>query len=168
MNDMKAVYLCGFMGCGKSTVGKILASKCGCEFIDMDDYIVEREGMTIPQIFADKGEQYFRDTETAVIGELTEKKCVIACGGGAMLKKENADIAAENGIVVYIDITFEACYARISGDTNRPLVMNNSKEQLEDIYNGRVPIYKKNSNIIIDGNGTADEIADRIYNAITY
>ncbi|MBQ7980469.1 MAG: shikimate kinase [Oscillospiraceae bacterium] len=165
---MKSVYLCGFMGCGKSTIGKILAKKSGCGFIDMDDYIVEREGMTIPQIFAEKGEQYFRDTETAVIRELAEKNAVIACGGGAMLKKENADIAAENGIVVYIDIPFEICYGRISGDTNRPLVVNNTKEQLEEIYKGRVPVYKANSTITVDGVGSADEIAARIADAIKY
>ncbi len=165
---MKAVYLCGFMGCGKSTVGKILARKNGCGFIDMDDYIVERERMTIPQIFAEKGEKYFRDTETAVIGELAEKGAVIACGGGAMLKKENAEIASGNGIVVYIDIPFEACYERISGDSNRPLVMNNTKEQLEEIYNGRVPIYRENSNISVDGIGSADEIAARIAEAVKY
>jgi len=166
MNDMKAVYLCGFMGCGKSTVGKILARRCGCGFIDMDDYIVDREGMTIPQIFADKGEKYFRDTETAVIRELAEKNCIIACGGGAMLKSENADIAGKNGTVVYIDIPFEACYERISGDTNRPLVMNNSKEQLEEIYNGRVPVYKVNSTVAVDGTGSPDEVASRIYDVV--
>lgn len=165
---MKTVYLCGFMGCGKSTIGKILARKNGCGFVDMDDYIVEREGMTIPQIFAEKGEKYFRETETAVIGELAQKSCVIACGGGAMLKKENADIASKNGVVVYIDIPFEVCYERISGDTNRPLVMNNTKEQLEEIYNGRVPIYKANSTITVDGIGSADEIAARIIEAIKY
>ena len=165
---MKPVYLCGFMGCGKSTVGKILARKNGCSFIDMDDYIVEREGMTIPQIFSEKGEKYFRDTETAVIGELAEKGAVIACGGGAMLKKENAEIASENGIVVYIDIPFEVCYGRISGDTNRPLVMNNTKEQLEEIYNDRVPVYRTNSTATVDGVGTADEVAERIAEAIKY
>lgn len=165
---MKSVYLCGFMGCGKSTIGKILARKCGCGFIDMDDYIVDREGMTIPQIFAYKGEKYFRDTETAVIGELAKKQCIIACGGGAMLKKENADIASENGIIIYIDIPFEACYERIAGDRNRPLVMNNSKEQLEEIYNGRVPIYKENSTAAVDGLGSADEVAARILDAVKY
>ncbi len=165
---MKTVYLCGFMGCGKSTVGKILARRSGCGFIDMDDYIVEREGMTIPQIFADKGEKYFRDTETAVIRELGDKNAVIACGGGAMLKRENADIAAENGVVVYIDIPFEVCYERICDDTNRPLVVNNSKEQLEEIYNGRIPVYKANSAITVDGVGTADEVAARIAEKIRY
>ncbi len=165
---MKAIYLCGFMGCGKSTVGKVLAKKIGYGFIDMDDYIVEREKMSIPQIFAEKGEKYFRDTETAVIGELAQKGAVIACGGGAMLKKENADIAAENGIVVYIDIPFEACYERISGDGNRPLVVNNTKEQLEEIYNGRIPVYRANSTITIDGLGSAEEVASRIDEAIRY
>ncbi|MBQ5318154.1 MAG: shikimate kinase [Oscillospiraceae bacterium] len=165
---MKSIYLCGFMGCGKSTIGKILARKNGCGFIDMDDYIVEREEMTIPQIFSEKGEQYFRSTETAVIRELSKKNAVIACGGGAMLKKENAEIASENGIVVYIEIPFDVCYNRISGDANRPLVVNNTKEQLEEIYNGRVPVYKSHSTVTVDGVGSADEIAERICNAIKY
>lgn len=165
---MKSIYLCGFMGCGKSTIGKVLARKNGCGFIDMDDYIVEREGMSIPQIFAEKGEKYFRDTETAVIRELADKNAVIACGGGAMLKKENAEIASKTGIVIYIDIPFEACYGRISGDTNRPLVVNNSKEQLEELYNGRAPVYRENSNVSVDGIGSAEEVAARIAEAVKY
>ena len=163
---MKAVYLCGFMGCGKTTVGKILARKLGCEFYDMDEYIVEREGMKIPEIFAEKGERYFRDTETAAIKELAENKGIIACGGGAMLKKENAEIAAENGITVYIDVPFEVCYGRISGDKNRPIVMSNTKEELEFIYDSRIPLYRENSTVTVSGDGTAEEIAERISDAI--
>ena len=159
---MKAVYLCGFMGCGKSTIGKILARKCGCGFFDMDDYIVEREGMKIPQIFAEKGEKYFRDTETEAIRELAQKSGVIACGGGAMLKKENAEIANESGTVVYIDVPFETCYSRISGDTNRPLVMNNTKDGLEEIYKNRVSVYDANSAVTVSGEGSPEEIACRI------
>ena len=124
---MRSVYLCGFMGCGKTTVGKILAEKLDCGFYDMDEYIVEREKMKIPQIFAEKGERYFREAETAAIRELSESKGIIACGGGAMLKKENAAIASENGVIVYIDVPFEECYSRISGDNNRPIVMSNTK-----------------------------------------
>ncbi len=159
---MKSVYLCGFMGCGKSTVGKILAEKLGCGFYDMDEYIVEREKMKIPQIFAEKGEKYFRETETAVIGELAGMGGIIACGGGAMLKKENASIASENGVIIYIDVPFEICYGRISGDRNRPIVMNNTKEELEFIYDSRVPVYKENSTFTVSGGGSAEEIADRI------
>lgn len=159
---MKAIYLCGFMGCGKTTVGKILSRKLNCDFIDMDDYIVKREKMTIPQIFSEKGEQYFRETETEVIKELAEKNGIIACGGGAMLKKENADIASSAGTTVYIETPFETCYARISGDTNRPIVMNNTKEELNFIYESRVSVYKQNSEVTVSGNGSAEEIADRI------
>ncbi|MGN0674119.1 MAG: shikimate kinase [Oscillospiraceae bacterium] len=163
---MRSIFLCGFMGCGKSTVGKILAEKLGCELFDMDDYIVEREGMTIPQIFSEKGERYFRETETEVIKELSQKNGVIACGGGAMLKKENSDIASESGTVVYIDVPFETCYSRISGDKNRPIVMSNTKEELEFIYDSRVPLYRANSSVTADGNGAADEIAERIIAAV--
>lgn len=163
---MKTVYLCGFMGCGKSTIGKILAQKLECVFFDMDDYIVEREGMKIPQIFAEKGEQYFRETETEAIRELAKHSGVIACGGGAMLKKENAEIASSVGTVVYIDVPFEVCYSRISGDNNRPLVMNNTKKQLEDIYKNRVNLYTRNSSLTINGDSSAEEIADKIISAL--
>ena len=77
-NKKKTVFLCGFMGCGKSTVGKLLAHKLGCGFTDMDNYIVEKQGMPIPQIFAEKGEDYFRDAETDAVRELSEKAGVIA------------------------------------------------------------------------------------------
>ncbi len=159
---MKAIYLCGFMGCGKSTVGKIMAKKLDCDFFDMDEYITEKEGMKIPQIFAEKGESYFRTVETEAVRELAENGGVIACGGGAMLKKENAAIASEAGTVVYIEVPFETCYSRISGDRNRPIVMNNTKEELEFIYDSRVPVYKQNSAVTVSGNGSPEEITDRI------
>lgn len=159
---MKAVYLCGFMGCGKTSAGRLLAERLGCGFYDMDEYIVEREGMEIPEIFAEKGESYFRSAETEAICELEEKRGVIACGGGAMLKKENAEIALRSGIVVYIEVPFETCYGRIASDVNRPIVMSNTKEKLEFIYDSRAPIYRKNSSVTVSGEGTAAEVAERI------
>lgn len=154
------------MGCGKTTAGKLLAEKLGCGFYDMDDYITEKEKMEIPRIFAEKGEKYFREAETEAIRELAEKSGVIACGGGAMLKKENAAIASAAGTVVYIDVPFETCYSRISGDKNRPIVMNNTKEELEIIYDGRVPLYRENSSVKVNGDGSAEDIADRIIAAV--
>lgn len=163
---MKTIYLCGFMGCGKTTVGTLLAQKLNCGFFDMDAYITEKEKMEIPQIFAEKGEKYFREAETEAIRVLAEKNGVIACGGGAMLKKENADIASSAGTVVYIDVSFETCYSRISGDKNRPIVMNNTKEELEIIYDGRAPVYSENASVTVSGDGSAEEIAERIIAAI--
>lgn len=154
------------MGCGKTTVGKLLAQKLACGFFDMDAYITEKEKMEIPQIFAEKGEKYFREAETAAIRALAEKNGVIACGGGAMLKKENADIASAAGTVVYIDVPFEVCYSRISGDKNRPIVMNNTKEELEIIYDGRAPVYSENASVTVSGDGSADDIAERIIAAV--
>ncbi len=154
------------MGCGKTVVGKALARKLDCDFVDMDAYITEKEGMTIPQIFSEKGERYFREAETEAVRELSVKGEVIACGGGAMLKKENAEIAFASGVVVYIEVPFGVCYSRISGDKNRPIVMNNTKEELEFIYDSRIPVYKENSSVSVSGEGFPDEIADRIIEAV--
>ncbi|MBQ4225347.1 MAG: shikimate kinase [Oscillospiraceae bacterium] len=161
-----AVFLCGFMGCGKSTVGRRLAEKLGRKFIDMDKYIEKELHMTIPEIFAEKGEAFFRSTETDTVVKLSETKNIVACGGGVMLNKKNADEARKNGIIVYIAAPFEDCYGRISGDRNRPIVMANTKESLEDIYNKRVPLYEENSDVKVDGSGTPMEIAERIAEAV--
>ena len=150
------------MGCGKSTIGEQLARMTGRRFTDMDKFIEEQHSMTIPEIFAEKGEHYFREAETEAIRTLSQKGGVVACGGGAVLKKENADIAKENGITVYIEVPFEVCYERISGDTNRPILAANSKESLEEIYNSRVPVYEANSTHKINGNCTPLEAAEAI------
>ena len=97
------IVLIGYMGAGKTTVGKALAKKLGYEFIDTDLYIEAQEGMTIPDIFEKKGEAYFRALETDVIRKLREKThCVIATGGGLPLRKENSDLLKEVGTVYYL------------------------------------------------------------------
>jgi shikimate kinase len=159
---MLTVFLCGFMGCGKTTIGKELATMLGVSYADMDEHIVKKAGKSIPQIFTENGEEYFRRLETDAVRELALKGGVISCGGGAMLKKENAEIANKNGVVVYIDVSFETCYSRIRNDQNRPIVVNNTKEQLEDIYNSRIPLYLENSRITADGNDTPYNIARKI------
>ncbi len=161
------VFLCGFMGCGKSTVGLILANLLGVNFVDMDNYIEGRENMTIAEIFKQNGEQHFRILETKAIEQLSGKQMVIACGGGAMLNDKNAEIANKSGAVVFLDVPFKTCYERISGDKNRPLVFNNTAEQLEDLYNNRYPIYKANSSLSIISNGTPNEIAEDIFELLT-
>lgn len=156
------VFLCGFMGCGKTTIGQVLAQKLGVHYIDMDEYIVKKEGKKIPEIFAENGEEYFRMKETEAIGELAEHDAVIACGGGAMISEKNAEIARSGGTVIFLDVPFEVCYERISGDSNRPLIVNNTKEQVENIYNSRYEIYKKHSSVAIDANNSPSAVADEI------
>lgn len=160
------VYLCGFMGCGKSTTGKLLASKMGLGFVDLDEYIVKKEGRTIPEIFAQDGEAYFRNAEAEAVKELACKNSVIACGGGTILNDRSAQIARENGIVIFLDIPFETCYNRIKNDTNRPLVVNNTKEQLSEIFSSRHAVYAGNSTVSVDADRSPSELSDEIIKTV--
>ena len=160
------VFLCGFMGCGKSTDGKLTAKKLGCGFFDTDELIVERENMSIPEIFAQKGEPYFRRVEAEVVKSVCGKTAVIACGGGAMLNPESAKAAAESGAVVFLDVDFDTCYERICGDSNRPIAAASSKEELLQRFNARHEIYLKHSTIQIKSNGSPVEISDIIVSSV--
>ncbi len=155
------IYLCGFMGCGKSTVGTKLAKKLDCPFVDMDAWIETQAGMTIPEIFEIYGEPHFRDLETQAIRSLAGRDGVIACGGGAMLREENARIAAENGSVVYLQVPFHICFQRIA-DSDRPIVRRSSREELEALYNSREVIYRKHSTHIAECDRTPDAAAAEI------
>ena len=146
---MGPIYLCGFMGCGKSTVGRRLASSLKCSFTDMDSYIEKEEGRSIREIFETDGEEYFRNLETETIKKLGNKKGVIATGGGALLRAENGRAAKKFGVPVFIDTKFSICYNRIKGDKNRPLAYNSTREELKRLYYKRKNLYKKNSIITV-------------------
>lgn len=162
-----SVYLCGFMGCGKSHIGRMTAKLLGMKFIDLDRYIVNAQGLTIPEIFDKFGEPHFRVLEAKYIRELAEG-CVVATGGGALINDETAKYARENGVSVYINTAFELCYRRISGDKNRPLVVKNTKEQLRELYETRAVIYKRNSTFMVNGNARDRIIAEEITKLVRY
>lgn len=157
-----AVYLCGFMGCGKTTVGRLLARKLGKNYTDLDIYIVEQEGMTIPEIFEKRGEPYFRKLETEGLVKLAEAGGVIATGGGALLSDKNGETAKSAGLVIFIDTPFETCYARIKDDPNRPIAFNSTKVQLKERFDYRRPLYLKNSHHSVSGKGNPMSIVNRI------
>lgn len=146
-----SVYLCGFMGCGKSHIGRMLAAELDRKLVDLDRVIVEREGMAIPEIFAQFGEPHFRRLEAQYIRELSGGY-IVATGGGALINDETAEFARQSGLSVYINASFETCYARIRNDTNRPLVVNNTPEQLRQLYDARAEIYRRNSMVMVNGN----------------
>lgn len=158
---MRNIYLCGFMGCGKSHIGRRVAKRLGCEFIDLDSYIEEKENMTISDIFEQYGEPYFREAEARYIREMP-KNCVVATGGGAIINPNTAETAKKAGKVVFLDAKFSTCYERIKGDTRRPLVMKNTPEQLEELYNTRRVIYRKNSSLIVAADGKDSDIINEI------
>lgn len=157
-----SIYLCGFMGCGKTTVGKILAKKLGKKLVDLDWYIEDKEQMKIPEIFEKKGEPYFRQRESQALAELKSEGAIVATGGGALLSEGNGSIAMNSGLVIYIDTPFKDCYNRIKGDKNRPIAYNSTMEQLKDRYYQRRPLYIKNSHFAVNGTGSPNAIAQRI------
>ena len=160
------IYLCGVMGCGKSTAGKLLAQKLGMKFTDLDDYIENREGMSIPDIFSEKGEPYFREKEAQAVKELSAENSVVACGGGTIINDNSARIARENGTVIFLDIPFEECYKRIKDDPHRPLVVNNTKEKLHEIFSTRHDIYMKNSTLTVEADKSPSLLCEEIISAV--
>ncbi len=153
------LFLCGFMGCGKSTAGKLAAKKLGCAYYDTDELIEKNEGMTIPDIFAQKGEPYFRKIEAETVKSLCGKNAVVSCGGGAMLNDDTAHYASQHGKVLFLDVPFEVCYERIKDDPHRPIAASSTKDELLERFNARHGIYLKNSSESIDCTGTPVENA---------
>lgn len=158
---MKNVYLCGFMGCGKSHIGRLLAKRLDRRFVDLDGYIEEQEGKPISRIFAEEGEPYFREAEARYIREMPEG-CIVATGGGAVISPDTAEAAAKTGTIVFLDAGFELCYRRIANDTRRPLVVSNTKEQLAELYRIRRAVYRKRATLVVDANGIDRDIVFEI------
>ena len=153
------IFLCGFMGCGKSTIGKRLAAQCGVPFTDMDDYIEEQAGLTIPQIFEQFGETHFRDLETQAVRELASREGVIACGGGVVTREENYYSLAENGRFVFIHRDIETLPTE-----GRPL---SQSTPLARMYAQRLPLYRSWCDLEVENKDrTIEEIAEEIIAAI--
>ena len=165
-NPKNNLVLTGFMGAGKTTLGKALAQKLGYSFVDTDDYIVQREGMTIPEIFAAKGEDYFRALETTVLQELKEKLhcAVVATGGGLPLREENGRLLMEIGTVYYLKASADTIYERVKGCTNRPLLQcDDPYGRICELMDVRNPIYEKQCHVVIETDGkTMDNVLGQI------
>ena len=157
----RSIYLCGFMGCGKSHIGRLLAKNKGMPFVDLDSYIVEKEGRSIPEIFEQSGEPYFRQLEADCIREL-EGGYVVATGGGTLINENTAEYANGHGVTVFLDAEFELCYGRIRNDTNRPLVVNNTEEQLREIFEKRRVLYEKHSRVTAKVTGIEEKTLENI------
>lgn len=151
-NHMRNIILIGFMGAGKTAVGNRLSKQLGYEYIDTDQYIEEKEGMTISNIFAEKGEEYFRNLETAVIKELMlrDKPTIFSTGGGMPLREENAQLLKELGVVVYLKAVADTIYNRVKGDTKRPLLQcDDPKQKIVDLLKIRNPKYEAACNYAV-------------------
>ena len=138
----KLVYLLGFMGCGKSTVGELLAREAAWPFIDLDATIEAGQGITIREIFERDGETFFRQVERAALTEASKTEpAVIALGGGTWVQPPNVDfIHSTGGATVWLDCGLDELWRRCEGINNRPLFRN--PESFAQLYNQRVPYYQ--------------------------
>ncbi|MBN2092387.1 shikimate kinase [candidate division KSB1 bacterium] len=131
---LKNIYLIGFMGCGKSTVGRALAIALGRQFIDTDIIIEQQNGMTIPQIFLNYGETHFRALEKACIDTIAgQNNYVVALGGGSILDPENWNRISQSGLTIALDYPVSVLYERLKNDTYRPLLSGTTEEKINAI-----------------------------------
>ncbi len=160
----KNIFLVGFMGAGKSTVGRILADKLGYGFYDADKFIEERAGTTITQIFADHGEDYFRDLESRATELLAaNEKQVIATGGGVVQRDRNWDAMKSGGITVYLKASVETVWDRIKDDDSRPLLqVEDPVKTARDLLEKRTPMYERADIIISTDHLSCEQVADEI------
>ena len=161
---MKNIVLTGFMGSGKTAVGRQLSRLLNMKLVDVDTEIERAQGMTINEIFKNFGEPRFREIETEMIKKLSGKKdIIISTGGGAVLKQENMDALRENGIIFCLMAEPETILKRTSHDSNRPLLhVENAFKRIKELLDFRKPFYEK-ADIMIDTEGkTPLQIAEEI------
>ena len=164
------IALIGFMGTGKSAVGRALAKKLGREFVEMDSLIEEMAGKTIPEIFQQDGEIAFREMEIEVTKEAAQKAGqVIACGGGMVLNKINVDRLRETSWMVYLKASPQKIMERTSsGKNERPLLdVPDPVQRIRDLLDFRKPFYQRSADITINTSRLSiDKIADLIINRL--
>ena len=169
----KHIFLTGFMGSGKSTIGKKLARRMSRQFFDADDEIEEKTGKEIKDIFAEEGETAFREYEQEAVARIAAlpKPTVISLGGGALISEKNLLLVKQSGYLIYIKSSAEEIWKRIRHSTRRPLLRHENQSWSKEDYVRRIAElllqrehgYQK-ADLIIDRDGKeADEVADLLY-----
>ncbi len=160
------VFITGFMGAGKTTVGKALADRLQIPVMDTDGLIVERMGKTILAIFAEEGESFFREAEAKVLRSLSDKDCIVTTGGGIIQDKANRDWMRTNGIVIYLRCGFKEIARRLEGDTGRPLITGKRMEEIEQLYKKRKHLYEE-ADFVVDVTGKdVEKIAEEVVSCL--
>ncbi len=167
---MRKLVLIGYMGAGKSTIGQALSKRMQILFSDTDTLIKEKQGRCIADIFAQDGEDYFRELETNCLKELLEQKedRIVSTGGGLPLRKENQELLRQIGCTIYLQVSKETVLKRLEGDKNRPLLQVADREaKIADMIQIRHPIYLETADITIAVDGRkVKEIVEEIENLL--
>ena len=166
----KIIYLTGYRATGKTSTGKALAEKLGILFIDADEELVRIEGRTVAEMVADKGWDYFRDRESEVLKQISSSEsCVVATGGGVILRPENIDVMQKTGRVIWLKAGIETIAARMTGDVmtanQRPSLSGKGViDEIRDVLEQRLPLYEKAAQLVIDTDGkNPEQVCDEIY-----
>lgn len=161
------IILIGFMGSGKTSVGKALSKKLRIPVLDTDDLIVSREGMSIKKIFAEKGQDHFRQAETDMLESLTgrEDRFILSAGGGLPLREENRRLLRKIGTIIYLKTGVRALCTRLEGDTKRPLLQGpgSLEEKITRILTERESRYEAAADLVlVTDDLTVEEAAEKI------
>lgn len=166
---MRNIFLIGFMGCGKSTIARMISKKLGVAQVEMDELIEEEQGMSITEIFEKFGEEHFRDIETDLVHRLQEKDgVVVSCGGGAVLREENRNMMKKSGVIVLLTAQPETILARVKNSTNRPVLNGNMNvEYITALMERRKACYEDAADITVATDGkSVEEICEEIIEKI--
>jgi len=147
------------MGAGKSSVGACLCGRTGLRLLDTDEVVASNFRMSIPEIFAEHGEEKFRDAETEALRRIrSEEQTIIITGGGIVLRKENVEILRNQGVIVWLDADEKTLFTRASGKQNRPLLRTkNPRKTFSQILAARRPLYASIADIRADTSALTDE-----------
>ena len=146
------IYLVGLMGAGKTTVGRKLAGLLGRDFVDLDQALETRTGVSIAHIFEVEGELGFRNRETALLQETAQRsQCVVSTGGGVVMRPENCEAMANSGQVVYLKASLNLLWSRLKDCQKRPLLQTeNPKQKIKDLLVERDPVYTRVADLVVD------------------
>ncbi len=165
---MNNIILCGFMGCGKSTIGKNAAKKTGRHFIDMDEYIEKQAGKTVAEIFAESGEDGFRKLEHEACIELSKKRnLIVATGGGALTFERNVEVFRGTDTIVLLDVPLRIIRLRLRNDKKRPLLQRPDRDRvITELYHSRMPKYLAAADIVVKGESTPMKTTNSLIEAL--
>lgn len=147
---MKSIYFIGFMGSGKTTIGRALSEKLEIPVYDTDEEIIRLTGKSVSELFDDLGEDGFRLLEVETLKSLPALDSIVTTGGGIILRRENREWMRDNGRVIYLQATPAEILKRIEGDQTRPLLKGNKRIKVSQILEERMAFYEETAEITID------------------
>lgn len=166
----KNIVLTGFMGAGKSTVGRILARRLKRKIVDTDDLIERESGMRISEIFAEYGEEHFRELEEKIVARVSAlENHVIVTGGGVVLRKKNIQNLRGKGVIIYLHAPPEVLYARVKHQSHRPLLqVKDPLSRMKELIEYRAPFYADNDITVDTSKLSVEEVAEEILNHLFF